>query len=354
MPSYKWSFDETAIIREEVAKDVDKKTSLIIQAILPRFVTASATNRSVRKEVDEKKLGSKVGNIKNQLKAATRLAFHLPSKPKSKSKSKPEPEELSESSVSSSESSEEEEEEKPRKSNGKRALTEEESEPLRPKPSPHSPELRSEPHSGPPSEPHSSSMTSSSMDPEPSTCTLPVPNDIPALAVSFELKWKSQVLEASNLDWIQMIVPRLPTGMVRYAQHRLRAGKLLLALFPPYGFDLSLEMDQIGHIGFVFTRVNFASELHDWYNIVTNEDHSSDPTKAAYPVHLPLSVPHKVFLPLHKKQDTNRDALLLPMDKVLELGIRAYTLSALISKPAKALLFTPLHMYLLYQNKINA
>ena len=88
-----------------------------------------------------------------------------------------------------------------------------------------------------------------------------------------------------------------------------QANSLSLALVPPVGFTLTLEMTEHGFVCLIFTRSDYTVELHNWANTLDamlGPDHNRN----AYPYALNLQVNWKVFLPLFEKQDPNQNAIL--------------------------------------------
>lgn len=116
-------------------------------------------------------------------------------------------------------------------------------------------------------------------------------------------------MDDSVSQWVRLVQQRLPTGMVRFVQLRLRAGTLALALSPPAGFSLGVEMHREGFVCLIFSPIDHSSDLHTWA-IHLDQRLGADANRTAYPAPLPLQVNWKVFLPLFGKQDTNRDASL--------------------------------------------
>jgi len=97
--------------------------------------------------------------------------------------------------------------------------------------------------------------------------------------------------------------------MVQFAQHRLRQRSLLLALSPPFGYSLSLEMTDRGTVGLRLDRNNYVDLLHHWSQFVSAEL-AVDPNNGAYPVPLLPDTMLITYLPLHPSQNSNLDATL--------------------------------------------
>jgi len=111
--------------------------------------------------------------------------------------------------------------------------------------------------------------------------------------------------------YVSTLRATLPSSMVWFVQRRLRQGKLLLALVPPFGYELSLVISDEGFVGLRLTFRNLMCEMHDWA-VRLDSKFGPDPNRGAYPLALSPDILFTTFLPLHPKQNSNEDAELLP------------------------------------------
>jgi len=322
-----WSVEETSLIAEHIKANPHVRQGELVKQLIPLMEEASKKCAAIRSVVDRQKLVNKVGNVRNALGGALQLAASIAGPVKKSTKKTVSADDDDEEFDDKEESIEEE---KPRRLAPAKRSHEETEITSRVMPSPHpalaptthpvalvpATTLSTDPKNATPSS--SSNAQMSPAFPHP-------PDDLDPLVTSWKLKTKSCELDSVTTTWLASFTGRLPAGMVRYAIHRKRENALFLALFPPFGWDLSIDVDEEGYICLKLERIGVVDAVENWYQIL-DEEFGKDSTGTAYPVVLPVPIKSNVFLPIHPMQDLNGEPVLKRMDFVLEICCPAYTL----------------------------